>query len=74
MKTDSLTLYIECCRNYDKYTRRLMRLSNKKLIEEAKREFQSIAQDYIDRLKSDPAASYYIKRISEDISTVNDNF
>jgi len=71
MKTDLLDLYIEYNKVYDKYINRLMKLSNKKLIESTKQEFEQTANDYINKLTDN---DFYIDNIRKNISTINENF
>ncbi len=74
MKDESLSIYIEYNKKYDKYITRLMRLSSKSAIEKVKAEFQTIANDYIERLKDGPVGTHYVENIKANIATINENF
>lgn len=69
MKTE-LDLYIEWNKAYNKAISKLMKLSNKKLIEETKQKTIELADDYISKLTQ----QYYIDQITENRNTINEKF
>ena len=69
MKTE-LDLYIEWNKVYDKAISKLMRISNKKLIEITKEETIKTANEYASKLTQ----QHYIDCINENIRTINEKF
>lgn len=69
MKTE-LDYYLEWNKAYDKAISKLMKLSNKKLINEHKEQIIELANNYISKFTQ----QYYIDRIIENKNTITENF
>lgn len=67
-------LHEEYCKFYGKCLKKLMRLTNKAIIERTKNEFETLANEYIERFKSIDANPHYAERILEDLKTIKSRF
>jgi hypothetical protein len=76
MKTDDgLKIYITYCKVYDKYTKRLMKLSKHKAIESTLIELEVEANKFIEQLQNvDSVNRYYVEKITSDIASTKSSF